>query len=81
MEQDGSFYLGEMVNKFIRGSIYSSDSTQWAPGLSPEHMFATSSGRIYSLLNADDELSIDLTELQRNMAHYLSNQDDYNFSR
>jgi len=44
-------------------------------------MFVTSSGRIGSILQAEQDLSIDLTELQRNMAQKISNKDEYNFTR
>lgn len=70
-----------MVNKIILGNINLPDPGRASLGLEPQHMFVTSSGQIGSVIQAENELSKDLSELQRNMAHKISNKDEYNFNR
>lgn len=68
LERDGSYHVADLVTKFIRGSISASDASSIAT-LVPEHIFFTSSGRIYVVVDVeDDNLALNLTSLQRNLA-------------
>lgn len=61
-----------MVSKFLRGSIAPTDKTEESR-LNPEVIFFTTSGRIGVITDVqDNELSIHLTELQRNLAAVIS---------
>ncbi|KAF9013379.1 CPSF A subunit region-domain-containing protein [Cyathus striatus] len=67
LERDGSYHLGDFVTKFIRGSLSSSDASNH-PSLVQEAVFFTSSGHIGVVIGiTDDQLSLHLTELQRNL--------------
>ncbi|KAF5382718.1 hypothetical protein D9615_002834 [Tricholomella constricta] len=72
LERDGHYYLADLVTKFIRGSIISSDSANDA-ALEAKHIFFTSSGRIGVIIDVKDaELSLHLTSLQRNLTGVIS---------
>ncbi|KDR82646.1 hypothetical protein GALMADRAFT_837022 [Galerina marginata CBS 339.88] len=72
LETVGSFHLADMVSKFLRGSIAPVDKTEESR-LNPEVIFFTTSGRIGVITDVqDNELSIHLTELQRNLAAMIS---------
>jgi len=66
LEREGFYHLGELVNKFIAGSIaaYSEDDSLQAK---PLQLFFTSVGRIGVISELGDELSFSMTELQRNL--------------
>ncbi|KAI0051144.1 hypothetical protein FA95DRAFT_1535299 [Auriscalpium vulgare] len=67
LERDGDFHLDDVVNKFLPGSINSSDIKDDAE-LKPRMLFFTASGRIGVLTEAeDDDLSNQLTSLERNL--------------
>ncbi|KAF8908996.1 CPSF A subunit region-domain-containing protein [Gymnopilus junonius] len=73
LEAVGSFHLADMATKFLRGSISAMDKSQETNKLSPEVIFFTSSGRIGVVTDIqDNELSLHLTELQRNLASVIS---------
>lgn len=58
-----------MVTKFNRGSVFQSNAES---PMKPEMLFFTSSGRIGTIIDvADQELSVHLSELQRNLAVLL----------
>jgi len=70
LERDGFWNLGEVVNKFIPGSMSSSDSVSIASTtttLRPQLLFFTSSGRIGVVIDVGPELSLHLTALERNL--------------
>lgn len=67
LERNGSFYLGDGVNKILSGSVNTHDP-QDRSAVNPEHLFFTSSGRIGLLVNVKEKVSLNLTALQRNMA-------------
>ncbi|KAF4605198.1 hypothetical protein EYR40_003981 [Pleurotus pulmonarius] len=69
LERDGSFYLGDLVTKFIRGSLIAPDTSNNIP-LTPEYVYVTSSGRIGVIVEVlDMKVATGLHELQRNMAY------------
>ena len=73
LERKGNYHLGDLVNKFVPGGLGSQPaSAPEAQGQRPlfqtEHIFFTSSGRIGLIHDVSDEVSLDLTALQRNMA-------------
>ncbi|KAG5648442.1 hypothetical protein DXG03_005016 [Asterophora parasitica] len=68
LERSGHYYIADLVTKFIRGSIVSSESNNDA-ALEAKHVFFTSSGRIGVVVDVTDaDLSLHLTALQRNLA-------------
>jgi len=78
LERDGFWNLGEVVNKFITGSMSSSDSVS-APRaasttttLTTQQLFFTSSGRIGTIVNVPSELSLHLTALERNLRRVVT---------
>ncbi|KAI9512431.1 CPSF A subunit region-domain-containing protein [Russula earlei] len=70
LERDGFWNLGEVVNKFIAGSMSSNGSVS-TPGvttsLTPRLLFFTSSGRIGVVVDVGPELSLHLTAVERNL--------------
>ncbi|EGN98024.1 hypothetical protein SERLA73DRAFT_109335 [Serpula lacrymans var. lacrymans S7.3] len=71
LERDGSYYIGDMVNKFIPGALTAHDVSVDMP-LEPKQLFFTSTGCIGVIVDMGDELSLHMTALQRNMSTYLS---------
>jgi len=67
LKRDGSFYLGDMVNKFIAGALDSSDPSE-GEVLEARQLFFTASGRIGVIVDVDQATSLQLTGLQRNMS-------------
>ncbi|KAF8967077.1 CPSF A subunit region-domain-containing protein [Flammula alnicola] len=68
LERIGFFHLADLVSQFVRGSLSSSDQTKDSK-LKPEMLYFTSSGRIGVITDVEDkDLSLHLTELQRNLA-------------
>ncbi|KAI0917003.1 hypothetical protein AcV5_007593 [Taiwanofungus camphoratus] len=70
LERDGSYYLGDVVNKFIPGGLASIDLSG-DQTLEAKHLFFTSTGSIGVILELSDEISLHMTALQRNMAKHL----------
>ncbi|PPR07110.1 hypothetical protein CVT24_010946 [Panaeolus cyanescens] len=69
LERSGSYHLSDMVTKFIRGSVFSSNADSL---LRPEMLFFTSSGRIGTIIDVvDQDLSVNLSELERNLSTIL----------
>ncbi|CCM01903.1 uncharacterized protein FIBRA_03974 [Fibroporia radiculosa] len=66
LERNGSYYLGDMVNKFLRGSLTNIDISE-RKSIEPKHLFFTSTGRIGVILEMNDKISLHMTGLQRNM--------------
>ncbi|KDQ09897.1 hypothetical protein BOTBODRAFT_147991 [Botryobasidium botryosum FD-172 SS1] len=64
LEREGSYSLGELVNKFCQGKV-----SQVPPNsrVRPNLLFFTSSGRIATVSDLDSDLSLLLSNLQRNM--------------
>ncbi|KAI0078212.1 hypothetical protein K474DRAFT_1745998 [Panus rudis PR-1116 ss-1] len=81
LSRDGFYYLGEMVNKLIQGSVTSRDAAERSV-FEPEHIFFTSSGRIGQIIHVNDEnVSLTLTGLQRNLGKYISGAGDIRHSK
>lgn len=73
LERTGNYYLGELVNKFIVGGLSSQASAEGQrPIFETEHIFFTSTGRIGLIHHVSDEVSLDLTAIQRNMAGLIT---------
>jgi len=69
LERDGGYYLNDTVNKFVSGAL--TTDTSGHATLEPRQLFFTSSGRIGVVLHMSQEVSIHMTELQRNMAQVI----------
>ncbi|PCH40170.1 hypothetical protein WOLCODRAFT_67201 [Wolfiporia cocos MD-104 SS10] len=67
LDRDGSYHLGDVVNKLLPGGITSTDTTGNST-VHPRHLFFASTGRIGAILEMSDDISLHLTALQRNMA-------------
>ncbi|KAF9561348.1 hypothetical protein CPC08DRAFT_689138 [Agrocybe pediades] len=71
LENVGSYHIAELVSKFIRGSVNFGNKTKSSidSKFEPEMFFFTSSGKIGVISDVEDiQLSLHLTELQRNLA-------------
>ncbi|KAL1677809.1 mono-functional DNA-alkylating methyl methanesulfonate N-term-domain-containing protein [Schizophyllum commune] len=73
LDRDGAFFLGEMVNEFIPGSLSTAETTDSDDGLTlkPSYLFFTSVGRIGVVVDlvAGSSLSRLFTDLERNMSY------------
>ncbi|KAF8630852.1 hypothetical protein AX17_005211 [Amanita inopinata Kibby_2008] len=70
LERNGNWHLADLVTKFIRGSLLR-DMEEDAPFV-PSEIFFTSSGRIGIVLDINgNELPIQLTALERNLAYVV----------
>ena len=67
LERDGHYHLGEVAVKLISGGINAQDAHELRM-FEPEHLFFTSSGRIGVVMHVNDDIALDLTALQSNMA-------------
>lgn len=71
LKRDGFYHIGDLVSKFLRGSITPKDDNTQA--LEPTHLFCTSSGRIGVIVDVSDErLATHLRDLQVNMGQMIS---------
>ncbi|KIP10587.1 hypothetical protein PHLGIDRAFT_125454 [Phlebiopsis gigantea 11061_1 CR5-6] len=72
LERTGNYYLGENINKFIVGGLSVQASTDGQrPLFETEHIFFTATGRIGLVHHVNDDISLDLTAIQRNMANRI----------
>ncbi|KAI0269851.1 CPSF A subunit region-domain-containing protein [Gloeopeniophorella convolvens] len=71
LDRDGFYNLGDVVNKFVQGSMTSSDTASDI-ALTPKLLFFTSSGRIGVIIDASPELSLHLSALERNLGKVVS---------
>ncbi|KAH9042112.1 CPSF A subunit region-domain-containing protein [Lactarius pseudohatsudake] len=76
LDRDGFYNLGDVVNKFIPGSMALGDPAASggnnAIALEPKLLFFTSSGRIGVIVDAGPELSLHLTALERNLSKVVT---------
>ncbi|KAH8104484.1 mono-functional DNA-alkylating methyl methanesulfonate N-term-domain-containing protein [Cristinia sonorae] len=79
LERDGSYHLGEVVNKLLPGGTGAPDSSEDSQ-FQPEHLFFTSSGRVGQIVHVDDNTALHLTALQRNMAKATKGPGDVSHS-
>ncbi|KAH9480543.1 DNA damage-binding protein 1a [Psilocybe cubensis] len=71
LETVGLYHVGDMVSKFIRGSLSTTEQSRESM-IKPEVIFFTASGKIGVISDVEDHtLSLHLTELQRNLASAL----------
>ncbi|KAF8516138.1 CPSF A subunit region-domain-containing protein [Hysterangium stoloniferum] len=78
LEQVGNYYISDLVNGFIPGSLTSISKRE---GLRAEHMFFTSTGRIGVVSELDSDLSFHMTGLQRNLGHLIIGIGDIKHSK
>ncbi|KAI0695725.1 CPSF A subunit region-domain-containing protein [Cytidiella melzeri] len=82
LERNGHFHLGDVVTKFIPGGLNVQDTHEsHSNTFEPEHIFFTSSGRIGVVMHVNDEVALDLTALQRNMAGAITGPGDVNHTK
>ncbi|KAK7048153.1 CPSF-A domain-containing protein [Favolaschia claudopus] len=75
LDRDGFYQQSDYITKFVPGSITSPDT---GSKLEPIQLFFASSGRIGIIVDiADQDLGLELTGLQRNMANTLENGIDH----
>lgn len=73
LERNGNYHLGEMVNKFVAGTLNAEASADGqAPLFETEQLFFTSAGTIGLVHHVSDAVSLELTAIQRNMAGMLT---------
>ncbi|KAI0337556.1 hypothetical protein BDW22DRAFT_1363933 [Trametopsis cervina] len=80
LERDGHYHIGENVTKFITGGLSIQDSHE-SRVFEPEHIFFTSSGRIGVVLHVADDVALQLTSLQRNMAAAIVGPGEVNHTK
>ncbi|KAF9267572.1 hypothetical protein L218DRAFT_895037 [Marasmius fiardii PR-910] len=62
LKRDGHYHLGEVVSKFLRGSIIATNTEK---RMEPTHIFCTNTGRISVIVDVSDtNLGADLTLLE-----------------
>ncbi|KAF8158252.1 mono-functional DNA-alkylating methyl methanesulfonate N-term-domain-containing protein [Crassisporium funariophilum] len=72
LERNGCYFMADMVSKFVRGSLSTVDNSKESD-LKPEALFFTSSGRIGVIVDVQSkDLSMHLTELQRNLSAVIN---------
>ncbi|KAG8214764.1 CPSF A subunit region-domain-containing protein [Butyriboletus roseoflavus] len=70
LEREGHYYLGDIVNKFLPGVLASHDISADIP-MVPKQLFLTPAGQIGVIIDlTDDELSLQMTALQRNLSSF-----------
>ncbi|KAI0061660.1 hypothetical protein BV25DRAFT_1857049 [Artomyces pyxidatus] len=67
LDRDGYYHLDDLVNKFLPGSMHTSDAARDID-VAAKMLFFTSSGRIGVVMDMGKELSLHMTALERNMA-------------
>ncbi|KAH9002600.1 CPSF A subunit region-domain-containing protein [Lactarius hatsudake] len=78
LDRDGFYNLGDVVNKFLPGSMALGDPAASGGGgnnaiaLEPKLLFFTSSGRIGVIVDVGPELSLHLTALERNLSKVVT---------
>ncbi|KAI0754895.1 mono-functional DNA-alkylating methyl methanesulfonate N-term-domain-containing protein [Daedaleopsis nitida] len=71
LERDGVYHVGDVVNKFLRGALSTTDAAE-ERAVTGSHVFFTASGRIGVIMDmASRDLSVQMTTLQHNMAKTL----------
>ena len=80
LERNGHYHFGEPILKFIPGGLNDQD-TQESPTFEPEHLFFTSSGRIGVIAHVSDDVALDLTSVQNNLAASITGPGDVHHSK
>ncbi|THH20561.1 hypothetical protein EW146_g835 [Bondarzewia mesenterica] len=71
LDRDGLYHVGDLVNKILLGSIHSSEVSQDID-LESKALFFTASGRIGVIVDMGEELSLQMTALQRNLGKVIT---------
>ncbi|KAG1743291.1 CPSF A subunit region-domain-containing protein [Suillus paluster] len=80
LERDGNYFLGDLVNKFLPGTLSSQEVALDGP-MQPQQLFFTSSGLIGVIIDLADDLALDLTGLQRNLSNFIEKQEGPNHTK
>lgn len=80
LEREGHYFLGDIVNKFIPGTLGSYEVSADSP-IEAKQLFFTPTGQIGVVINMSDELSLHMTALQRNLSSYYERKEGVNHSR
>ncbi|KAI6158847.1 CPSF A subunit region-domain-containing protein [Pisolithus thermaeus] len=77
LEREGHYFVGDIVNKFVPGlSEVSADIP-----LQSQQLFFTPTGQIGIIANMNEELSLHMTSLQRNLSTYFERKEGVSHSR
>ncbi|KAH7885105.1 CPSF A subunit region-domain-containing protein [Phlebopus sp. FC_14] len=80
LERDGHYYLGEIVNKFLPGALGSHEVSVDLP-IQPKQLFFTPTGQIGVVIDMNDELSLHMTALQRNLSTFYERKTGVSHSK
>ncbi|TFK91964.1 hypothetical protein K466DRAFT_514387 [Polyporus arcularius HHB13444] len=80
LEKDGVYHVDDVVNKFLRGALSSADVSD-AQAVKASHVFFTSTGRIGAIMDIEDNVSLHMTALQRNMAKKIQGPGGVNHTK
>lgn len=80
LEREGFYFVGDIVNKFVPGSLGLSEVSADMP-LRPQQLFFTATGQIGVIVNMNEELSLHMTSLQRNLSTYFERKEGVSHSR
>ena len=97
LERDGHYFLGDIVNKFVPGTYIlksrptnAQSAVEGAVGsyevsadtpMEAKQLFFTPTGQIGVMINMSDELSLHMTELQRNLSSYYERKEGVSHCR
>ncbi|KIJ17938.1 hypothetical protein PAXINDRAFT_72888 [Paxillus involutus ATCC 200175] len=81
LEREGHFHLGDIVNRFLPGTLSSHDTSVDIP-MVPKQLFLTPAGQIGVVIDLNDEkLSLHMTALQRNLSTFYESQTGISHSK
>lgn len=80
LEREGYYFVGDIVNKFVPGSLGLSELSADIP-LQSQQLFFTATGQIGVIVNMNEELSLHMTSLQRNLSTYFERKEGVSHSR
>ncbi|KAF9219239.1 hypothetical protein BS17DRAFT_431256 [Gyrodon lividus] len=81
LEREGHYYLGDMVNKFLPGTLSSHVISVGGP-MMPKQLFLTPAGQIGVVIDLnDDKLSLHMTALQRNLSTFYERKTGISHSK
>ncbi|KIN94881.1 hypothetical protein M404DRAFT_17165 [Pisolithus tinctorius Marx 270] len=80
LEREGHYFVGDIINKFVPGSLGLSEVSADVP-LQAQQLFFTPTGQIGVIINVDEELSLHMTALQRNLSTYFERKEGVSHSR
>ncbi|KAI6039683.1 CPSF A subunit region-domain-containing protein [Pisolithus marmoratus] len=80
LEREGHYFVGDIINKFVPGSLGLYEVSADVP-MQPQQLFFTPTGKIGVVINMDKELSLHMTSLQRNLSTYFERKEGVSHSR